>query len=182
MEQEVEIWKPVVGLELEFEISSYGKLRSIDRWLNKLSKTRTPYVYLRKGRDRITILQKSGYISATLNNKTFIVHRLVAQAFISNPENKRCVNHIDGNKSNNYYKNLEWCTHSENAYHAHRTKLAFSYNGVQNVHSKLTEDDVRTIRRLRTEGYTCRELSEIFPVSNCNVSRICLRKSYKNVI
>ncbi|MDN6519214.1 MAG: HNH endonuclease, partial [Enterococcus sp.] len=51
------------------------------------------------------------------------VHRLVAEAFIPKVENKDCVNHIDGNPSNNYLNNLEWCNHAENLFHAYKNKL-----------------------------------------------------------
>jgi hypothetical protein len=57
---------------------------------------------------------KTGYVSVKLNNKYQYVHRLVALAFIPNPENKRCVDHIDHNRSNNNLSNLRWATHGEN--------------------------------------------------------------------
>lgn len=68
---------------------------------------------------------KNGYLRVCLsdaNHKKHIlfIHRLVAQAFIPNPENKPCVNHIDGNKENNCISNLEWCSYSENNVHAYR--------------------------------------------------------------
>ena len=55
--------------------------------------------------------------------RTFRIHRLVAQYFVSNPDNKTQVNHIDGNKNNNRYDNLEWCSNAENAHHAIKTGL-----------------------------------------------------------
>lgn len=63
------------------------------------------------------------YLTVALNRKSQYVHRLVAIHFIPNPENKKCVNHIDGNKLNNHIGNLEWATHSENNSHAIRTGL-----------------------------------------------------------
>lgn len=73
------------------------------------------------------IAQKNGYFAVGLwKNKTpYIrtIHRLVAEAFIDNPENKVCVNHIDGNKHNNHVSNLEWNTYSENNFHAFKTGL-----------------------------------------------------------
>ena len=71
--------------------------------------------------------RKDGYLQVDLlkdgKKKLFLVHRLVATAFIENPYNKPCVNHIDGCKSNNYVENLEWCSHSENMKHSYRTGL-----------------------------------------------------------
>lgn len=64
-----------------------------------------------------------GYASVVLNDKDFAVHRLVATQFIPNPENKKCVNHKDGNKLNNHVDNLEWSTHSENTTHAYKNDL-----------------------------------------------------------
>ena len=75
----------------------------------------------------------------------FLVHRLIAEAFIPNPENKPCVNHIDGNKQNNCAENLEWCSHSENMKHAYKHNLR-SAKGEGNGMSKLTKNDVDFIR------------------------------------
>lgn len=72
-------------------------------------------------------LKKNGYYSVVLyindKPKEFLVHRLVALNFIENKYNKNQINHIDGNKLNNNYKNLEWCTQTENAKHAYNTGL-----------------------------------------------------------
>lgn len=66
----------------------------------------------------------TGYVRVNIRQggrwKTVSVHRLVADAFIPNPQNKPCVNHIDGNKANNNAENLEWCTHSENESHSYK--------------------------------------------------------------
>jgi hypothetical protein len=73
------------------------------------------------------VFNTGGYQQVTLHNriksKNIVIHRLIAKAFIPNPENKPQVNHIDGNKSNNSVTNLEWCTCSENVKHAHKIGL-----------------------------------------------------------
>jgi hypothetical protein len=71
----------------------------------------------------LTLLKKNDYIYVKIGSKSYRVHRLVAQTYLSNPENKATVNHIDGNKENNMLCNLEWMTQSENMKHACDTGL-----------------------------------------------------------
>ena len=77
-------------------------------------------------------LVNGAYLCVVLNGKNHCIHKLVAQAFIPNPENKPCVNHIDGNKQNNRLENLEWCTRSENTKHAFKIGLCKPMRGKTN--------------------------------------------------
>lgn len=114
----MEIWKSINGYKGFYEVSNYGRVRSLDRIVyfknNKGSR-------LYKGK---ILKQKyhNGYAMVNLNKNKKLevkyVHRLVAEHFLPNPNNLPCVNHIDGVKCNNYIKNLEWCTYSRNNLHA----------------------------------------------------------------
>lgn len=138
----METWKPIKDYEGLYEISDCGRVKSLDRWdsLNRL----------KIGKILNCCDNGSGYMIVNLkafgkqNIKT--IHRLVAEAFIPNPNNLPCVNHKDGNKQNNNVDNLEWCTHSENMKHAFRTGLSFQKKGEFNSQHKLTQDDVDYIR------------------------------------
>lgn len=103
--------------------------------------------------------------------KNFFVHRLVADNYLE-PSEKNHINHIDGNKLNNNYKNLEWCTPQENSDHAVVTGLITSY-GENNNKSKLTEKDVIKIFKLlenRTESYKL--IGKKFGVTRYSISMI----------
>lgn len=104
-----EIWKDIKGYEGLYQVSNLGRVKSL-----KKSKIITPKLI-------------HSYFSVILYNKknykNFRIHRLVAQAFISNPNNYPQVNHIDGNKLNNVLENLEWCTQSHNMKEAYRIGL-----------------------------------------------------------
>ena len=103
-------------------------------------------------------ITSGGYCRVHISHKgvqyKFLVHRLVAEAFILNPKRLPEVNHIDGNKQNNSVDNLEWCTRSQNTSHTFKTGLR-NYNGCKNPHSKLTQSDVETIRRIYVRGKHC---------------------------
>lgn len=102
----------------------------------------------------------------------FYVHRLVAQAFIDNPENKPEVNHIDGDPTNNKVENLEWVTKSENEIHAYATGLKIGQKGSTNPKSKLTEDDVIKIKTRLNNGESPTDISNDFPVDRMAIYKI----------
>lgn len=105
MSENNEIWKPVVGYEDYYEISSMGRVRSLDRYDN--------LKHFRKGEIKTLTKDKNGYLYVSLwkdgKQKVHKVHRLVALHFIPNPNNYPMINHKDENPSNPIYTNLEWC-------------------------------------------------------------------------
>lgn len=120
-----EIWKDIKGYEGFFMVSNLGRVKRVPRIsINKWS-TET---FLKEKILNPTLSYK-GYPTVTLrkeknkDHKTFFVHRLVANHFLGNPENKQQINHIDGNKKNNKVDNLEFCTQSENIKHAYKIGL-----------------------------------------------------------
>lgn len=125
-----EIWKPVRGYENLYEVSSFGKIRSVDKVVytnNRFNKMQKKI----KGKILSPFLnKKTGYMQVALskNKKTklYLVHRLVALTFFPIDNISLQVNHIDGNKQNNNVENLEWCTRSENIVHAYKIGLAHS--------------------------------------------------------
>ena len=112
-----ETWKDVNGFDGRYQVSSMGRVRSVDFLTHNNRGS-----FIRKGKILASGTDNNGYQTATLcvQDKTHRVriHRLVAQAFIPNPDGKPEVNHIDGNKENNVVTNLEWNTYSENLIHA----------------------------------------------------------------
>ena len=109
-----EIWRPVVGYEGLYEVSSYGRARSLDRYVRcDYEKYR-----LHKGKVLSPGKDKDGYLSVVLScngkHKKITIHRLVAQAFIPNPDDLPIINHRDEDKRNNRVDNLEFCDHKYN--------------------------------------------------------------------
>lgn len=107
-----EIWKDIKGYDGLYQVSNTGRVRSS----NGIMKSRVSGCY-----PRIKLCNNGA-------SEHLFVHRLVAEAFIPNPENKSQVNHKDGNKLNNVVSNLEWVTPSENAIHSHRVLGHKAYN------------------------------------------------------
>lgn len=113
-----EIWKDVEGYEGIYKVSNIGRVKSLDKEVfNKI----TGKINLRKGIIRKPQFE-GGYHSVILlhegKSKNFKIHRLVATAFVYKSKECNIVNHLDGNKTNNFYKNLEWTTPKGNVIHA----------------------------------------------------------------
>lgn len=113
-----EIWKPVVGWEGLYECSNMGRVKSVDRYVPHRYDGEFQFI---KGTIRKTKYNNGGYEIITLSKdgkeKTCLVHRLVAQAFIPNPNNLPEINHRDENTKNNCVDNLEWCNREYNLYY-----------------------------------------------------------------
>lgn len=113
-----EIWLPISGFESKYSVSSFGRVKSIERIAFNGAVN-----HILKGRILKPHPKNNGYLTVSLcangRAKSYHVHRLVASAFLTNPENKPQVNHIDGNTSNNRIDNLGWVTSSENHVHSY---------------------------------------------------------------
>ena len=111
---EEEIWVDIKGYEGLYQVSNQGRVRSLDR---EVKHSKGGYK-IERGKILKGIISGGGYIAVTLNKdgvpNQFKVHRLVAETFIPNTENKRCVDHIDTDKTNNKVENLRWVTDEEN--------------------------------------------------------------------
>lgn len=151
-----EEWKPILGFE-GYEISTLGRVKS-----------------LRKGNPKIlkSHIVGAGYLKNELMQNDIphlrYVHRLVAQAFIPNVDNKPEANHLDGDKTNNHVNNLEWVTHEENGQHGKVAKL----NGII----------IKTIREAMYCGWTRKDLAKHYNVTTVTIGNIVNRKTWKNII
>ena len=164
--------KDVVGYEELFAITEDGQI-----W----SKRSNRFLKLNLINGYLTHTTRIGGRSGT--NIVLRVHRLVAKAYIPNPDNKPFVNHKDGNKQNNHVSNLEWCTPKENSQHAYDTGLAKALSGSDNPSSKLTNEDVLFIRanyKPYDKEFGTRGLGRKFNVDHSIISNIINNKSYKN--
>jgi len=164
------------------EIVGYEGLYSIDEYGNVYSKRRPRT----KGGKLKQHINWKGYAMTSIskNGKAFNTgtHRLVAAAFIPNPDNLPQVNHKDGNKLNNHVDNLEWCTSQQNHIHGRATGLFNIPKGEQLGQSKLTVADVEAIKTRYRDGERPYLIAKDFTkIHYNNVLLICQGKSWKHV-
>lgn len=169
-------WKPVVGYEGLYEVSNDGRVRGVSRVRNGV---KTSGMELRQNMSQRYLkvkLYKDG------SHRTLVVHRLVAKAFIPNPENKPQVNHINGDRTDNSVTNLEWCTASENQKHAFRTGLKDPEDTARATRKKVLQLDMNgnVIREWRSLSDAARELGlQVSNISHCCKGRIGSTGGYK---
>lgn len=121
-----EIWKDIEGYENVYQINKKGQIRSLARTGSGVNCSKTKI--LKKQIDvngyRVQLLYKNS------KGKTVFIHKLLGKAFLPNPENLKCVNHKNGNPSDNRIGNLEWCSKSQDLRHAYKTGLRKAKKGV----------------------------------------------------
>lgn len=135
---------------------------------------------LRTGKELKPQDNGNGYkkVTLTIDGKQLqrYVHRLVAEAYCVKPEGANQINHIDGNKSNNHYSNLEWVSNSENQKHAHRIGLKPIGNKLWN--GKFSKEDIDLMKWYDDEGMKRKDIAKLFDCSKSTVSDILNGKRY----
>lgn len=196
MEQWKEIqrlaWKPDNKEESTFArilVSNTGKVKRLQykRW-NKKNNSYSiikEYNYvpsINRGKQRfdsIEKIEKCGlYQNVSINNKIYLIHRLVAEAFIENPENKPYINHIDGVRDNNNILNLEWCTAKENYDHAKECKIIIETS--KSMKYEETEDEIFFIIESYNNGLSITEISKNFTEKFRSISHEMVRTVLNN--
>lgn len=180
-----EMWKDIQGYEGFYQASNLGRVRSIPRVIVDRKNNR-----FFKGRILKSYLDKDGYPTIILsksNKKRVIhVHRLVAQVFIPNLENKEQVNHIDGDKQNNRIENLEWCSNLENIRHSWSSGLSTNKHcwGELNYKARLSESDVKFMRTnfiSRSKDFGITAMARRFNISTGHAANVIYRRTWKHV-
>ena len=162
---EGEIWEPYVN-DKRYMVSTIGRVRGLYGQLLKPKEHRQGYLWLRIGTSHR------------------LIHRLVAETFIPNPENKATVNHINANKADNRVENLEWATQSENNRHALGLHLRFftkkMWENCTKGH-KLSKRQVKDIKAKYNAGTPQFKLADEYHVSRAQICRIISGKSRNSV-
>lgn len=151
---------------MEYEITKEGEV------INNRGRKLSPY------------LTGKGYLYVCINGKSVSVHRLVAVKYISNPMALPCVNHKDGDKTNNHVDNLEWCTYSQNSTHSYQLGLSKIKLGEDTSNAVLSESLVKEIKSTfvkgsRTNGASA--LARKFNVGITTVHDIVTGKTWRHI-
>ena len=175
----MEEWRKIPGFPLMYEVSSIGRIRRLEstywRMLHgKLTKHLLPAKFI-----SLRTKNRKGYIDVRINNRLWRLHRLVAMAFVPNPQNLPQVNHKNAIKTDNNFKNLEWCTNQENRNHMVRLKLHIF--GSKCPRAILKESDIPKIRNFIKEGISQSQIAKKFGVSPSCIQAIADGNNWKHI-
>ena len=179
----MEIWKRVLEEPRPVEVSSLGRVRTLD-YISVSSRLGVVNTQLRKGRVISPYYHEAGYllvrIGANSSKKKYYVHRLVAMAFCDGYEPSLTVNHKDGKKQNNTPENLEWITKQENSKHEWATGLV-DLRGENHPDSILKESDINEICSRRKAGEGPKSIAKSYGVSASAIYKIISGERWAHV-
>lgn len=171
---ENEIWKDIVGYEGMYQVSNFGRVKTLlgaDKKFNKKEAI-------------IKLGNRNGYTNSHFykdgKRVCLVTHRLVAMYFLPNPENKREVNHKNGVRNDNRVENLEWVTPKENIQHAIRTGL-INHKGVKNSMAKLNNEKVVEIKKRLRDGIPHKLICTEFGVARNTISCINIGYTWSHI-
>ncbi len=173
-----EIWKDIPEYQGKYQVSNCGRIKSLTRKVPCVNGVRTVKERILKQ----AVSKRVGYPFITLASncihKSHLMHRLISEAFIPNPENKPQVNHKNGIKTDNRICNLEWVTYHENRQHAFDTGLQKPVQGECHGHSIVTEKIVKEIRESKERPYI---LCKHYNISETTIRDIRKRRSWRHL-
>jgi hypothetical protein len=176
----IEQWRPVIGYELTYEVSSHGRVRSLARtWVTGASKgviTLTPRILK-------AATLKNGYMRVDLSiqgkAKHMSVHRLVCHAFNGDPKPNEVARHMNGRKSDNHFRNLAWGSYSQNNGDDKRQQGTIMV-GIRHHKAKLCDAQVLEIRRM-AKTMPRRDVAAMFGVCKGTIARIAANKTWRHI-
>jgi hypothetical protein len=172
-----EKWRSVKGFESLYAVSNKGRVKRL-KGVRESENQYGRFTYNVTEKMLKLTVEKDGYHVVSLGGKSRRVHRLVAEAFLENPEGKTQVNHIDSQRNNNNVSNLEWCTPEENSTHA---KIYGNLpKGEGSPRSNLTLTECNFIKLWIDRGYSSKEIQSCFDASRSVISNIKLNKHWSS--
>lgn len=161
-----EDWRNIPGLPDKYFVSSLGNVKRVDE--------RGTYFH-------ILSINTRGYMSVSIKNKQYRVHRLMGLAFIPNPTNMPMINHINMIQTDNRLENLEWQDNAGNLDHARKIKGSWNPKGEDHAKAKLTEEQVIEIINLMYDGVYAGTISDMYGLSETSIASIKHGKNWKHL-